>query len=165
MSDPLALLAKTSDRAANGSAELSRLQEKLAPVVEHSNRLKVILFSMIGWIIVVTIALLVLVSIAFRHWRRQHSFDLPDSSTVHSVSVGDGANMADFETSVPVAKKKLKIPGTFTGGDLGPPLPPPLYPNAPALVFSNQQNVPSRFSTLSSGTETSSNLRPPVRLS
>lgn len=120
---------------------------------------------MIGWIVVVTIALLILVSIAFRHWRRQNSFDLPDSSTVHSVSVGDGANMTDFETSVPVAKKKLKIPGTFPGGDLGPALPPPLYPNAPALVFSNQQNVPSRFSTLSSGTETSSNLRPPVRLS
>lgn len=166
ISDPGALLSENNEKATNSSYQLSLLKEKFAPVAEQADRLKAILFSMIGWIVAVTIALLILVSIAFRHWRRnRRSFDVNgDSTTIRSVSVGDNANMADFETNDPVAKKPKKVPGN-PPVETGPPLPPPLYSNAPALVYSTQRHARSPLATVTSRDETgASTLRPPIRL-
>lgn len=165
ISDPGALLSENNEKAANSSYQLMLLKEKFAPVAEQADRLKAILFSMIGWIVAVTIALLILVSIAFRHWRRNRSsFDLHDSSTIRSVSVADNANMADFETNEQIAKKPRKVPGN-PPVETGPPLPPPLYSNAPALVYSTQRHTRSPLGTVTSPDETgSTTLRPPIRL-
>lgn len=161
ISDPSALLSENNDKAANSSYQLSLLKEKFAPVAEQSDRLKAILFSMIGWIVAMTIALLIVVSIAFRHWRRHRSPDLHDSSTIRSVSVADNANMADFEPSEQVAKKPKRVPGN-PPAETGPPLPAPLYSNAPALVYSTPRHARSPLATVTSGDETgASSLRSP----
>lgn len=165
--NPQALLSSDQDLAQNATQLLAAEQSKFAPVAESASQLKAILFSMIGWIAFVTFALLVLVTVAYRHYRKDRRADddddLPDTLSSGGGLRSDAADLTDFENEA-AAKRKTPDP------DLGLLPPSPLYTNVPALVFSTPHYPSSVFSNISAhgdpisgGGVSTTTLRSPMR--
>jgi len=159
-SDPSseALVAANSDLAANTSLELNDIENALQPVNAQASTISIIFYSLLVWIAIVTIILLVVIVATYKHWRRDRSRNILDTSSIRSRSDSQAASMADVETD----RKKLPPTGFVVEADSAPG-----HLFTSAVVHSKVSNRPapaSGLSTVASLDETGSVFRSPLRL-
>jgi len=154
-----ALVAVNGDLAANTSSQLDNIANALQPITSEASTITIIFYSLLVWIGVVTVILLVVIVATYKHWRRDRSRDILDTSSIRSHSDGNPASMADVETD------RKKIPPTSGFVVDADSAPGQLFTSA--VVHSKVSNRPapaSGLSTVASLDETGSVFRAPLRL-
>lgn len=162
-SDPSseALVAANGDLSANTSAQLNDIENALQPINSQASTINIIFYSLLVWIAVVTVILLVVIVATYKHWRRDRSRNVLDTSSIRSRSDSQAASMADVET------ERKKLPPTTNGGFVVDADSAPGQLFTSAVVHSKVSNRPapaSGLSTVASLDETGSVFRAPLRL-
>jgi hypothetical protein len=148
----------------NTSDQLNDIQEKFDPVEAQTSQIRIIFYSMIAWIVLVTVVLIAVAAATYKHWRRDRSLSLLDSSSVRSRSESRVGSLDDFDDS-----KKLTPAGNansgFSGEGEAAPMPPPgqMFTKSVALAHSTiAMRQKSGLTSLTSLDETSSVFNAPV---
>ena len=166
ISDPIsaqALMSQNSEAATNTSDQLNNIQEKFDPVETQTSQIRIIFYSMIAWIVLVTVVLIAVAAATYKHWRRDRSLSLLDSSSVRSRSESRVGSLDDFDDS-----KKLTPAGNANSGFSGEgeaPMPAPgqMFTKSVALAHSTiAMRQKSGLTSLTSLDETSSVFNAPV---
>jgi uncharacterized membrane protein len=91
-------------QAALAAEQLDEIGDKFSPSSAATSRLTAIFFSLVGWAIVITIVLLVVVSLIYRRWRHQRqSYDIDAASQQPSdAGDADAISVTDSVTAISV---------------------------------------------------------------
>jgi len=161
----MALVQLNNDKASNTSVELDNIQNKFDPVTTSTSTIKIIFYVLIGWIVLVTVVLIVVATITYRRWRRDRSSNLLDNSSIRSRSESQSGSLADVEGET-TAKKPLggNLNGAFTV-EQNNELQKPGLTNSAAIVHSTAAGRSTLgMNTLRSVDSGSSVFHSPVRL-
>lgn len=168
LSEPVsaqALMSQNYDVASNTSVQLNDIQGKFDPVAEQTSTIRIIFYVMIGWIVLVTVVLIAVAAATYKHWRRDRSLSLLDTSSVRSRSESRAGSLEDFDN-----EGKKVVPGGnansgFSGeAEVPPPPPGQMFTKSVALVHSTiAQRQKSGLTSLTSLDETSSVFHAPLR--
>ena len=158
--DPQALIDDVNQNTANASSQLNDVRSRLDPLSQGAGRLQTIFFVIIGWIVLLTLALLIFGLFAYKRWRRQRAGSSADSVSITNSSTSQVGNLADFEKAVKGVAREVEKPGDTE------PLPPPDFRNVRAAVtISKAWSTPSPLGSVSSVDEKRKVFRPPIHLS
>jgi len=114
-SDPQAQMVLNNDAATNTSSQIDQIRDKFTPVNEGLGKIRAIFYSMIVWIVIVTVVMIAIAIATYRHWRRDRSENLLDSSSVRSSTESRAGCLADFENE----EKKRTLTG-MTNANFSP---------------------------------------------
>jgi len=82
----------------NASYSLEYINNKFDPVSEQASTIRIIFFSLIGWIVLITLVLIVVAIASYRFWRRDRSDNILDTSSVRSRSESVSGSLRDLDT-------------------------------------------------------------------
>ena len=114
LASPQDLAQQNYESASNTSKLLIDIQDKFDPVSAQTSSITAIFYSMIGWIVLVTVVLIAVAATTYKHWRRDRSSNFLDNSSLRSHSESRVGSYADFEDD------KKKIAGGKAGDGFSP---------------------------------------------
>jgi hypothetical protein len=100
-------------QAALAAEQLDEIGDKFSPASTATSRLSAIFFSLVGWAVVITVVLLIVVSVLYRRWRQQRqTYDIDAAS--QQTSDADTISVADSATAIAVEDDVYEFDGVQT---------------------------------------------------